>query len=283
MPDPRRPRALTRARDTDFSQGAATHDERIEHHGAPALRQSHFYLGVIALVLTALTATAHADSWRTSGTLYAQGANMDGSVVARGRSADVNVSSSELLDHLDMAGMMALRSEQDRYALTLNAVFTGLSADVTGADGTFYDVDVTQDMIELAWSWRLDERYELYVGGRYQSLSLDLSIKLPNGASDAAAETKSLFDPVVGARAAWPLGQAWTLIARADIGGFGVGSDLTWSALAVADWSISQNFGLVFGYRALDTDYSEGSGSNRFEFDVLVSGPLLGVRYNFGP
>jgi hypothetical protein len=72
-------------------------------------------------------------------------------------------------------------------------------------------------------------------------------------------------------------------MARADIGGFGVGSDLTWSALAALDWSLSESFGLVFGYRALDTDYSDGSGENRFAFDMLVSGPLLGLRYNFGP
>lgn len=250
---------------------------------AAILSHVHIRLGVIALAVIALTATAHAEEWHTSGILYAQGANMDGHTVVKGRRTDIDVGASELLDHLDMAGMMALRSEKERYALTINAVFTGLSADATGPNGGFYDVDVTQDLIELAWSWRLDERYELYVGGRYQSLSVDLSIKLPTGASDAAAESKSLFDPIVGARAAWPLGQSWALIARADIGGFGVGSDLTWSALAAVDWSISQNFGLVFGYRALDTDYSHGSGSNRFEFDMRVGGPLLGLRYNFGP
>lgn len=254
---------------------------------AAVLRQAHSHIGAhigaMTLVSTTLCATAHADSWRTSGTLYMQFAAMDGSTVVEGRSADFDVSFSDLWDHLDIAGMMAIRSEQERYALTLNAVFTGLSADAIGPNGAFFDADVTQDMVELAWSWRLDERYELYAGGRYQSLSVDLSIELPNGASNAGAETKSLFDPVVGARGAWPIGQAWTLIARADIGGFGVGSDFTWSALAVADWSISENFGLVLGYRAVDTDYSKGSGADRFEFDMQISGPLLGLRYNFNP
>ncbi|GFE82718.1 hypothetical protein GCM10011487_47180 [Steroidobacter agaridevorans] len=248
-----------------------------------ALRQVHIRFGIVAAPVIALTAPAHADEWHTSGTIYAQFANMDGHIEVRGRQADVEVSSSELFDHLDMAGMMALRSEKDRYALTMNAVFTGLSAEGENAGGAFYDVDVSQDMIELAWSWRLNDFYELYVGGRYQSLAVDLSLKQSDGASDAASKSKSLFDPLLGARAAWPLGQAFTLIARADVGGFGVGSDLTWSALAAVDWSISENFGLVFGYRALDTDYSDGSGADRFKFDMLVSGPLLGLRYNFGP
>lgn len=247
------------------------------------LRQAHIGFGVIAALAIALANMAHADEWHTSGTIYAQFANLDGHIDVRGRQADVEVSASDLFDHLDVAGMMALRSEKDRYALAMNVVFTGLTAEGPTAGGAFYDVDVSQDMIELAWSWRLDERYELYVGGRYQSLSVELSLKLPNGGSDAAAKSKNLFDPLVGARAAWPLGQAFSVIARADIGGFGVGSDLTWSALAALDWNLSENFGLVFGYRALDTDYSDGSGDNRFAFDMLVSGPLLGLRYNFGP
>jgi len=254
---------------------------------AAVLRQAHTYIGipisVMTLIAMAVAQAAHAESWRTSGTLYMQFANMDGEIAVDGRSAEIDVSFSELWDHLDIAGMMAIRSEKDRYALTFNAVFTGLGADVTGPNGTFFDVDVTQDMVELAWSWRLDERYELYAGGRYQSLSVDLSIRNPDGTSNAALEVESLFDPIIGARGAWPLGQAWTLIARADIGGFGVGSDFTWSALAAADWSISENFGLLLGYRALDTDYSKGSGADRFNFDLLVSGPLLGLRYNFNP
>jgi hypothetical protein len=248
------------------------------------LRQAHIRFGIIATLVIALTATARADEWHTSGTLYAQFANMDGHTEVLGRQADVEVSSSELLDHLDMAGMMVVRSEKERYALTLNAVFTGLSTDGAGPGGVaLYDIDVSQDMVELAWSWRMDERYELYVGGRYQSLSVDLSLTLPNGASDAAAKSKNLFDPFLGARAAWPIGKAFTVIARADVGGFGVGSDLTWSALVAVDLSISENFGLVLGYRALDTDYSDGSGEGRFKFDMLVAGPLLGLRYNFGP
>lgn len=208
---------------------------------------------------------------------------MDGHLQIGELRTDVDVSFSDLFDHLDVAGMMALRSERESWALSANAVFTGMSADAHGPNGTFYDVDVTQDLIELSWSWRFDERYEVFAGARYQSLATELSVTRPDGTQLERLEVKDLLDPIVGTRGAWQLGEAWQLVARADIGGFGVGSDFTWSALAVIDWSFSKNFGAVFGYRALGTDYSRGSGSSRFEYDIVASGPLLGLRYDFSP
>lgn len=208
---------------------------------------------------------------------------MNGDLVINDTRADVDVSFSDLVDRLEAAGMMAVRSERERWALTANAVFTGLGADGRTASGTLYDADVTQDMIELAWSWRFDDHYEVFAGGRYQSISTDLTVTQPDGTQLERFEVQDLLDPIVGGRAAWQLGDSWRLIASADIGGFGVGSDLTWSALALLDWSFSKSFGFVFGYRALDTDYSHGSGENRFEFDIVVSGPLLGLRYDFSP
>ena len=37
----------------------------------------------------------------------------------------------------------------------------------------------------------------------------------------------------------------------------------------------------MLGYRALSVDYEKGSGANKFEFDVVEHGPVVGltVRY----
>jgi len=39
-------------------------------------------------------------------------------------------------------------------------------------------------------------------------------------------------DPYIGARVLHRIDERWTLIAYGDVGGFGVGWDLTWQALA---------------------------------------------------
>ena len=66
---------------------------------------------------------------------------------------------------------------------------------------------------------------------------------------------------------------------RGDIGAGG--SDLTWSALAGIEFRLNQTASFEFGYRALDTDYATGSGPDRFEYDVLLHGPYVGLTLSF--
>ena len=48
--------------------------------------------------------------------------------------------------------------------------------------------------------------------------------------------------------------------------GFSIGSatDLTWNLYAGVDWRFSPSFDLKLGYRLLDIDYDNGSGSDEF-------------------
>ena len=38
---------------------------------------------------------------------------------------------------------------------------------------------------------------------------------------------------------------------------------------------------VIVGARALSQDYEDGSGSNKFRWDVIQYGPLLGLQLNF--
>ena len=72
-----------------------------------------------------------------------------------------------------------------------------------------------------------------------------------------------------------------SFVARADVGGFGVGSDFAWQAVARIDWKFSEKVSATFGYRALDADYEDGEGSSRFLYDVLTTGPVAGMTFSF--
>ena len=72
---------------------------------------------------------------------------------------------------------------------------------------------------------------------------------------------------------------------RGDIGGFGLGSQFTWQAIATYNWFLFQHDGLTVdgyaGWKALSVDYDEGTGVGRYEFDALQQGPVLGLTGRF--
>ena len=77
------------------------------------------------------------------------------------------------------------------------------------------------------------------------------------------------------------MAKALQLQLRGDIGGFGVGCDLTWQATARVNWQVSHVFRLGLGYRWLDQDYESGTGSDTFTWNVLTQGPLVAAGVTF--
>jgi hypothetical protein len=68
-----------------------------------------------------------------------------------------------------------------------------------------------------------------------------------------------------------------TLGVRGDVGGFGVGPDLTWSLVGSIQYHVSRQVSVGGGYCALDIDYTQGCSG----LDVLMHGPLLGAVFRF--
>ena len=78
-----------------------------------------------------------------------------------------------------------------------------------------------------------------------------------------------------------PLGGRWNLQLAGDIGGFGIGSDIAVNVWPMVGYELSDNAQLGFGYRLLYMDYQSGTGANRFAYDVLTHGPVVGAAFDF--
>jgi len=57
------------------------------------------------------------------------------------------------------------------------------------------------------------------------------------------------------ARIQYPLGDRWSLAGYADIGGFGLGSDLSWQAMAGANYAFNPDLIGKVGYRIVYNKY----------------------------
>jgi hypothetical protein len=71
-------------------------------------------------------------------------------------------------------------------------------------------------------------------GGRWSDMDVKLDVTLDktwSGESDVG-----WVDPIIGVMTAWDLYPRWNLMLSGDVGGFGVGTDLAWSATLLAGY-----------------------------------------------
>jgi len=151
--------------------------------------------------------------------------------------------------------------------------------------GTFYRLGT--------WGNRLPVSLDILGGGRYwhvdNEIDLDIDISLPRVGIDRTRERdvdsdKDLIDPFVGLRLETSVTKKLRFKIRGDIGGFDISndtSDLSWQAVGLFEYDISQRIVLGAGYRALDIRFEEGSGDDKNGIDATIHGPLLGVGFRF--
>jgi hypothetical protein len=94
--------------------------------------------------------------------------------------------------------------------------------------------------------------------------------------SDSFEQDSSLLDPVIGVWYRPKISRGWTAELALDVGGFGVGFDISSSATAVFSWR-GKRIGWDLGYRAL---YMKKSGSDDF-LETTLYGPVFGFEVYF--
>jgi hypothetical protein len=258
--------------------------------------------------------------WQFQFTPYAWLPWIDGDAVVRGREFSVNQNPGQVLDSLDFAWMSYQQARRGAITLYSDVLYTKngdsdsfarsktFSPHVSGTLGGAISADYQQWIVEAGGMyetnrWRLapgpgaaDTTLDLLAGGRYWHQELDVDVALAGtlnvdglvvSGSRALARSGGVdwVDPFIGARLAYHHSATDSFTVRADIGGFGVGSRLSWQTVATYDFYLGTHAAIDFdgyvGYRALSVDYVEGSGVDRYEFDVIQQGPVLGVTGKF--
>ena len=134
----------------------------------------------------------------------------------------------------------------------------------------------TSATLTAGYAWMAEERtgIDLLAGIRYWDISATVDVPgLVSARSDS-----SFVDPIAGVRWRQALSPRWSSIAYVDVGGFGVGSDSTWQLLALANYQATDKLFVSMGYRHQHLDYRDKGK----RLDVSLSGPMLGVTYQFG-
>lgn len=239
-----------------------------------------------AVVPAAVAAVTDANSPVFYATLYLWGSALSGtsSTLPPLPPASVDLSFKDVLEDLNGAIMGAGEMRVGRWGFLADVMFTQVTPTGTLPGPFQSDVSVRSRSLTVS----ADVLYRLYesdalnvdagVGLRYWHLNNKLTIEpefLSRSFSYSVSE--DWVDPLIVARVQAQLGGPWSVTLVGDIGGFDVGSDSTWQAIATINYQYNDQLSLRAGYRALSVDYENGA----FEYDVLMQGPIFGATYRF--
>jgi hypothetical protein len=221
--------------------------------------------------------------------------SLDGDVTVKGEESDLDMSFSDIWDELNIAAMLTFDARKGKWGIYGDTIAANLGTSKKEG-GIRIDPTVKLAMLTAGGSYQLGKwkladtagkdvpavSVDGMFGVRYTYLDIDLDFKRIRDASGH----KDWYDPLIGARAFFDLSEHWTLALLGNIGGFGIGSDLTWGAMGTIGYrfrlfSEKNNTRVVGGYRAIYQDYKDGSGADKFEWDMTYHGPILGLVIEF--
>ena len=212
--------------------------------------------------------------------------NMEGEVgVADLPPAPVDEDPSDIFSHLQMGAMLYFEANNGTWMYSADLLYMDLESDLTPNDivseGT---AQMSQVGFELAVMRRLSSWFELGLSAVYNKIDADVDMTFDTvlGTNTRSiGMTEDWIDPTLVMRATFPYGGKWFGQFRGNIGGFGVGSDLFWQLQADIVYRHSDKWQFTLGYRFIDFDYDQGSGLDRFAYDMQNFGPVLKVGYRF--
>jgi hypothetical protein len=238
---------------------------------------------VLALTLCAPTTQAQEASggWKQTVFLYGMGAAIDGEAQIGPLRLPVDVSVSDLFDALRFGAMAAYRAENDVWSFEGDVTYMNLGVNQNGPRERVRGELGTDQLTVMATAGRrLSPHLEGLLSLAYFDLSSDLQVQVLNQRLRARSSA-DWIDPMFGLAYAVPFAGKWSYSLRGDIGGFGVGSDLTWQVLTAVRRQNTDRFGWYLGYRAIGFDYQDGSGRNYQRYNLTQQGPLAGIAISF--
>lgn len=225
------------------------------------------------------------DGWTVAFTPYLWVAGTKGEVgVPRdGEEVEIDQSFTDILGNLNFAFMGALDVNRKRFVMISDLMYLSVSAKAESSrDPAFLSgkVDVSVLLASAAAGYRLVDKgplfMDVFVGGRVFALDVDLKLSGPQR-TYSASKSPTNVSPFIGSRVRLPIADKWALGLYGDVGGLVNDTDVKWQLLGTVHHDISSHWRMVAGYRYMSVHHKK----NDLDFDVNLSGPILGFTYIF--
>ena len=220
----------------------------------------------------------------TIGYVWFAGAKGQTDVIGPVEPVDLDLDFGDVLKGFKFAFMGAAEARHDRLVFLGDLMFIHLGTDagigIRDPDFLEAELDSRTAEVTLVGGYRVADKgpviVDLLAGGRMNWFKTTLQLTGPNRSIEGAVK-QDWFDPLLAARMKAPLGGKWSASFYGDIGGFGIGSDITWQAIPTVNYQLNHKMTLGAGWRVFKVHYDKGD----FLYDVAQSGPVVVLRTVF--
>lgn len=246
---------------------------------------------IIACVLSLLSTTAYADPWKIEIAPYLWAMNMNGTVGVGSRSAHIKESFSDIMKQFQGGGMLFLDAKKDRFGLFFNAVYAELSKNspldtplgpiTIHSKNKFgiFSAGISYEVYKNIFANCNETAIDLYAGARYTLNNTTLNVL---GLS--VSNNQNWTDPIIGGRLRFIFNKAWHAMLSGDVGGTNFNNQKSYNLIGLIGYkpqTMMKNTTFYLGYRLLHQKYINGSGTNRFVWNMNLFGPMAGVAFEF--
>lgn len=212
--------------------------------------------------------------WQFLATPYLWLAGVQGDFAVDDLTVKVDESFTEILDNLNMAFMSRFELRHGRGGLLADFVFVDANDLIDILDETI-TVDNQVAFATFLGAYRPLESGKSYVdvlaGVRAWAFESGILIE----GDDDVLWKDNWVDPIVGARGRLQFSDRFFATGYGDVGGFGMGSDLTWQAMGTVGYELYDHFDLSAGYRYLYVRRDTVVDGQNITSEERFSGPIV--------
>ncbi|MGO3842209.1 MAG: hypothetical protein ACTJHY_06210 [Alcaligenes pakistanensis] len=216
---------------------------------------------------------------------WVTGLSGESSPFKRAPTLDIEKSFSDVFHDLRAAAFINTWARHDRYVLNSDLLYVNTrESEVVGglpfvgaAEGT---VDTRLFMASLQGGYRVYDSEQASVDALAGFSFWDIRTRAhltTAGRTKHHQESFSWVDPAIGLRAFYRFTPELSTQAQIHLGGFDVGSRMSYQATLTLNYDLSDNFSVAAGYKMLNVNYRRSG----HVFDTRMSGPVIGLTWRY--
>lgn len=213
------------------------------------------------------------------------GLSGESSPFKRAPTLDIEKSFSDVFHDLRAAAFINTWARRDRYVLNSDLLYVNTrESEVVGglplvgaAEGT---VDTRLFMASLQGGYRVYDSEQASVDALVGFSVWDIRTRAhltTAGRTKHHQESFSWVDPTIGMRAFYRFTPELSTQAQVHLGGFDVGSRMSYQATLTLNYDLLDNFSVAAGYKMLNVNYRRSG----HVFDSRMSGPVIGLTWRY--